>query len=128
MGLPTQQILKIAKVNPKPSRLITLSRFYLQDVDGIDILQSDFESYFYKMPVTEIYKTKKWQRIDTISYEQYRSTDFWWMILLFNDWLDPINLPPTLKLFDRNMVKSLLALPGKYKVIETPYQLGQSII
>jgi hypothetical protein len=74
------------KINPK----ITEKRFdaskFMAFADGYDIIDSAFLSGIKSLPVAGSYIVRlEPGRPDLLSYNLYRDTQYWWLLMLYND-------------------------------------------
>jgi len=64
---------------------------YINTQNDFDILAKTLDSSFYNLPFS-IYTIQYGDRIDNISYNFFGDTDFWWLILMFNNLVDPFTM------------------------------------
>ncbi len=84
-----------------------------KEVDALSVRTSDFKD-FLELERYYIVQNKEMYRPDILSFNVYQSTEFWWLILLYNDIIDPLEL----KEGDRIAIpslNSLKALLGDYR-------------
>lgn len=74
-------------MNVKANPRYDLARFceWNSDADMYDITTSDFVEKLTKLPVAgEIQITVDEERLDNLSYKLYGSTQYWWVLALYN--------------------------------------------
>lgn len=68
------------------------SKFIEFTNDGFDILSSYFVNKIKDLEVGGFYITSgDVNRLDLVSYKLYKDTQYWWILLIFNDLIDPFN-------------------------------------
>lgn len=99
------------KFDVESDERFVMEKFYEADEDTFDIYNSNFLNTIKELArFGEYIVTNEEQRIDVISYEIYGSTQYWWMLLEYNDIVDQFSIKKgdIINFFD------LESLEGKY--------------
>lgn len=80
----------------KPDRPSASLAAYLNRIDGFyDFVDSELFLRIKTLPVKGIYRMERADnlRMDAISHSLYGTTDMWWLLLSYNDIVDPYDVP-----------------------------------
>lgn len=87
-------------------------------IDGFnDYLQSPVIEYIHELPLWKVISVRSYDRIEVISNTHYGTTDYWWLILVYNKIRVPSELPDTINLFDMSTLLYLIGKDIDYKVV-----------